>query len=330
MQTGTKISGAFHGAVVLAAIFGGPFFRGDRTEAIQVTEVSVISHSEFLALSDPAPESPEAVQPVEEPVLQAIEPQETEPDTVATPQDAPPLETAVPEEPAVVPASEPDVPPVATVEIPVEETPEPDRPIETVVETETDQVEPELTPEPEVQPLETETAAVSQPVPIDPPAQPSVVLPRPKPALEQVRDPGEEETVVAALLEELEPDQVQTPQVVPDTAAQPPAATSQRLTREESEGLKFAIRECWSVPIGIQNDSELKVTIGVELDRDGRVKGTPRLIEPVSIETSEMNQAFNAARRAVMRCQPYDLPVDKYEHWRSMEVVFNPEKMVLR
>ena len=65
-----------------------------------------------------------------------------------------------------------------------------------------DQVEPELTLEPEVQPLETETAAVSQPVPLDPPAQPSVVLPRPKPALEQVRDPGEEETVVAALLEE--------------------------------------------------------------------------------------------------------------------------------
>ena len=104
------------------------------------------------------------------------------------------------------------------------------------------------------------------------------------------------------------------------------------MTREESEGLKFAIRECWSVPIGIQNDSELKVTLGLVSNwiATASVKGPPRLIEPVSIETSEMIQAFNAARRAVMRCQPYDLPVDKYEHWRSMEVVFNPEKMVLR
>ena len=330
MQTGTKISGVVHGAVVMAAIFGGPFFRGDRTEAIQVTEVSVISHSEFLALSDPAPESPEAVQPVEDPVLAAIEPQETEPETIATPQDAPLLETAEPEETAVTTASEPEVPPVAATEIQVEENPESDRTLETVAETETGPVEPELPPEPEFQPLETETAAVSQPDPLDPPAQPPVILPRPMPALEQLRDPGQEETVVAALPEETELDLVQTPQVVPDTAAQPPPTTHQRLTREESEGLKFAIRECWSVPIGIQNDSELMVTLGVELDRDGSVKGTPRLIEPGSIETSEMKQAFNAARRAVMRCQPYDLPVDKYEHWRSMEVVFNPEKMVLR
>ncbi len=325
MQTGTKISGAVHGAVVLAAIFGGPFFRGDRTEAIQVTEVSVITHSEFLALSTPAPQTLETRQPVEEPLLSAIEPQEPEPDTISMLP-----ELAVPEELPAIPASEPEVPPVATVEIQVEDNPEPDRLIETVAETETGAVEPELAPEPEVQLLEPETVAVSQPDPLDLPAQPSVVLPRPMPALEQVQDPGEEETVVAALLEELEQDQAQAPLVVPDTAAQPPAPTPQQLTTEESEGLKFAIKQCWSVPIGIRNDSELKVTLGVELDRDGSVKGSPRLIEPGSIETNEIRQAFNAARRAVMRCQPYDLPVDKYEHWRSMEVVFNPENMVLR
>ncbi len=325
MQTGTKISGAVHGAVVLAAIFGGPFFRGDRTEAIQVTEVSVITHSEFLALSTPALQSLETREPVDEPVLSAIEPQETEPEIISMPP-----ELAAPEELPAIPASEPEVPLVATAEIQVEENPEPDKTIETVAETETGPAEPVLIPEPEVQLLEPETVAVSQPDPLDPPAQPSVVLPRPKPALEQVQDPAEEETVVAALLEELEQGQVRTPQVVPDTAVQPPASTPQRLTREESEGLKFAIRECWSVPIGIRNDSELKVTLGVELDRDGSVMGSPSLIEPSSIETSEIRQAFNAARRAVMRCQPYDLPVDKYEHWRSMEVVFNPEKMVLR
>ncbi len=330
MQTGTKISGAVHGTVVLAAIFGGPFFRGDRTEAIQVTEVSVITHSEFLALSAPAPQLLETRQPVDEPVLSAIEPQETEPEPEPETIAMPP-ELAEPEEPPAIPASEPDVPPVATAETQVEENPEPDSSIETAAVAETNPAEPEVTPDPEVQPLEPDTTVVSQPDPLDPPAQPSVVLPRRNPQREPVQDPAQEETVVAALLEELEPDQAQPPQVVPDTAAQPTTTTPQRLTTEESEGLKFAIKKCWSVPIGIRNDSELKVTLGVELDRDGRVKqGSPRLIEPGSIETSEIRQAFNAARRAVMRCQPYDLPVHKYEHWRSMEVVFNPEKMVLR
>lgn len=344
MQTGTKISGAVHVAVVLAAIFGGPFFRSDRTDAIQVTEVSVISHSEFLALTVPVPEPIESLDPVDEPVLPIPEPQEPEPVTVAARPDP-----DQPEGLLAIPGSEPELIPVTTVEPPVDDGPKPDTTVETAAETETNAVEPgpvedpDVTevagpipdgPEREVPLPETETAIVSQP---DPPAQPSVVLPRPMPVLdpEPVREPeqelGEVEMVVAALLEELEQDQVQSPQAVLDSAVQPPTTTSLQLTTEESEGLRLAIKKCWSVPVGIQDDSELKVTLLVELERDGTVKGKPRLIEPDSIEaTTEIKHAFEAARRAVLRCQPYDLPADKYEHWKSIEVVFNPERMVLR
>ncbi len=343
MQTGTKISGAVHGAVVLAAIFGGPFFRSDRTDAIQVTEVSVISHSEFLALAAPAPELIEFVDPVDEPVLPKPEPQEPEPATVAARP-----EPGQPEDPPAIHESEPELIPVTTAEPSGDDQPESDTTVETAAETETSPVEADLVADPEVTrgadpipdapkrevPLpETETAIASQP---DPPEQPSVVLPRPMPVLdpepvrEPEQEPGEVETVVAALLEELELDQVQPPQAVRDPAVQTPTATPPRLTTEESEGLRLAIERCWIVPVGIQNDSDLKVTLFVELDRDGNVKGEPRLIEPDSLATREIEHAFNAARRAVMRCDPYDLPADKYEHWKNMEVVFNPERMVFR
>ena len=344
MQTGTKISAAVHGAVVLAAIFGGPFFRSDRTDAIQVTEVSVISHSEFLALAVPAPEPIESLDPVDEPVLPKPEPQEPEPVTVAARP-----EPGQPEDLLAIPESEPELIPVTTVEPPVNDDPKPDTTVETAAETETSPAEPDPVadpavtsvadpipgvPEREIPLPETETTIASQP---DPPAQPSAVLPRrmpvldPEPVREPEQEPGEVDTVVAALLEELELDQVQPPQAVRDPAAQLPTTTPLRLTTEESEGLRLAIKECWSVPVGIQNDSELKVTLFVELDRDGKVKGKPRLIEPNPIETTtEIKHAFEAARRALVRCQPYDLPADKYEHWKSMEVVFNPERMVFR
>ena len=41
------------------------------------------------------------------------------------------------------------------------------------------------------------------------------------------------------------------------------------------------------------------------------------------------NAAFEAARRAVLRCQRggFDLPIEKYDHWRDIEMTFNPEKM---
>jgi hypothetical protein len=43
-------------------------------------------------------------------------------------------------------------------------------------------------------------------------------------------------------------------------------------------------------------------------------------------------QAFEAARRAIIRCgnDGFDLPVEKYDHWRDIEMTFNPEKMRIK
>jgi hypothetical protein len=43
-------------------------------------------------------------------------------------------------------------------------------------------------------------------------------------------------------------------------------------------------------------------------------------------------QAFEAARRAVLRCgaSGFKLPPEKYEQWRNIEMVFNPESMRIK
>ena len=45
-----------------------------------------------------------------------------------------------------------------------------------------------------------------------------------------------------------------------------------------------------------------------------------------------MDVAFRKARTAVISCgrRGFDLPDEKYEHWRDIEMTFNPEKMRLR
>ena len=42
--------------------------------------------------------------------------------------------------------------------------------------------------------------------------------------------------------------------------------------------------------------------------------------------------AFEAARRAILRCgaSGYDLPADKYDQWREVEITFDPSGMRLR
>ena len=75
---------------------------------------------------------------------------------------------------------------------------------------------------------------------------------------------------------------------------------------------------------------QMFVTLGISLTKDGRLAEEPRRVAPLSGSASGILQAYEAARRALIRCQPYDMPADKYETWREMEIVFNPRNMVLR
>jgi hypothetical protein len=132
-----------------------------------------------------------------------------------------------------------------------------------------------------------------------------------------------------------------TPAPTPAPSAQPapsqPTAPTQAavaagppLTQGEKDGLKFAITQCWNVPAGLRDAQDLQVVVGAELAADGAViSGSIRLLEPNPLPDPRYQQAFEAGRRALIRCSPYtDLPREKFGQWRNIEVVFNPEGMV--
>jgi len=102
------------------------------------------------------------------------------------------------------------------------------------------------------------------------------------------------------------------------------------LTGREKGALVLAVQKCWAPPIGVQNASDLKVTLLVKLNAQGKITGKPTLVSPSGSPQGVVKQAYEAGRRALLRCAPYDLPKDKYEQWRDIEVTFNPQKMVVR
>ena len=53
MRTGFYISGAGHGLLLLAMLFGGVFSWEDEEPSIRVTEVSILTEEQFAALSVP-------------------------------------------------------------------------------------------------------------------------------------------------------------------------------------------------------------------------------------------------------------------------------------
>lgn len=102
------------------------------------------------------------------------------------------------------------------------------------------------------------------------------------------------------------------------------------LTGREKGALVLAVQQCWTPPIGVQNAADLKVTLLVELNEQGKITGGPTLVSPSGSPQGVVKQAFEAGRRALLRCGPYKLPQDKYEQWKEIEVTFNPQNMVVR
>ena len=102
------------------------------------------------------------------------------------------------------------------------------------------------------------------------------------------------------------------------------------MTGSEKNGLKLAVQKCWNVPAGLRDARELKVVLAAELQANGQViNASIRLLEPSPAPDGRFQQAYEAGRRALIRCSPYgDLPREKYAQWKSIEVVFNPEGMV--
>ena len=112
-----------------------------------------------------------------------------------------------------------------------------------------------------------------------------------------------------------------------------PAQAGPPLTGGERESLRVAVSQCWSV--GSLSSAALATTVvvGVSMTPDGRpVTNSIRLVSWSGGSDSAAQQAFDAARRAIIRCgqQGYPLPADKYEQWRDIEMTFNPERMRIK
>ena len=150
-------------------------------------------------------------------------------------------------------------------------------------------------------------------------ARPKTRPNRPVPATpSETTSASDDATVAAALAAALAA-------TAPDLPAGPP------MTGSETEGFRLAIGECWDADTGGQS-ANVKVTVAFSLDRSGKVAGDVRQVTAEGGDQAAVDTAFRAARTAILRCgaSGYDLPADKYDQWKEVEMTFDPSAIRLR
>ena len=370
MNTGQIISGAGHAGLIAWALIGGAF-QSDPLP-FEVTEVTAISAEDYAALvnrqSSPDAvanvDTPEPPQEGEAPALRSdadAAPELTQPEVADTPPPDPVPEVAESAPEAEV-ADEPPVmqPPQEDVAVMVPEVsarpqarpaprvapepvaqPEPDVRIDEVERPEVspdeqaEDVQPEseaTAPEEATTEIVTEAEEPASAAPtrsVRPKSRPAA---RPEPAEEpatQTAQPAQEapetddSAVADALAEALGQSDGRS-----DSAPQGPP-----LSAGEKDALRVAVQQCWNVGSLGSEALQTTVVVAVEMTEDARpVTGSIRMLSSSGGSGAAASQAFEAARRAIIRCgaRGYNLPVEKYDHWRDIEMTFNPERMRIK
>lgn len=333
--SGLGISAGLHLLLLGLMIFGMPyFFEPQRMSTAIPVEVVQLENAEQLEeaivseITETPPETQvEAVEPEPEP-----EPVEPEPVDAQVAQAAP-AAPAPPPPPSLVEPVEAVAPrplepaPQAAPARAVEPEPQP-------VPVEPPPPDPLVETTPETQPEDQSSVQVETP-----PAPPQ---PRPEPptqALQEVAEEAEsqpQEDILSSVLRNVQKDlkaRAPQPQSAPQQAnAQPPQQQLSSIDEFKVRKVGLMIREqvsrCWRVDAGAREAQDLVVSIRIFLAPDGRLVTQPQFMDVTRYRSDAFyRSAADNARRAVLECQPFQLPREDYDLWKDLVLNFNPAEM---
>lgn len=186
--------------------------------------------------------------------------------------------------------------------------------------------EPAPAPKPEIKTPE------PKPEPVKPKPEPVKPKPKPKPKQEDLDLDALSALVDKSRKSEAASD-VDSDAALEADIARPAIGAGDRLTASEIDKMRAAVSRCWnaSAIIGAPEPEKLVVVIDIDLNRDGSLAGTPRVVNALEINLSG-NRFWKVAEqnaiRAVQACAPYDFfDPARYQEWKAFTLNFDPSQM---
>jgi outer membrane biosynthesis protein TonB len=221
--------------------------------------------------------------------------------------------------PVVTDTSPPPTPKVE--EKPVEKKPDPPKPVaETKPKEEPKPIEKKPDP-PKVDPIAEALKKEEKKPPPKPQAQAATPQP-PKPKAERTFD----QTKIAALLDKRDP----TRQAITGDTLNSNAALGlshgKAADNSATWGAMFQsqVERCWKKPYGGIESQNPEIVFDIRLKRDGTLEGAP--IPEGTPATPYLRVYQESALRAIIECQPYNLPAAYFDEWKYFAPVFTERK----
>ena len=103
--------------------------------------------------------------------------------------------------------------------------------------------------------------------------------------------------------------------------------TSALQQREVALSIRNQLKRCWRIEPGAREAESLIIEMRVRFHPDGEVRTAEILDGERLLTDAFFRSAAENARRAVLQCSPYSLPLDSYSFWQQVTLVFDPREM---
>ena len=208
------------------------------------------------------------------------------------------------------------------VEKPIEKKPDPPKPVaENKPKEEPKPLEKKPDP-PKVDPIAEALKKDEKKPPPKPQAEAANPTPQPTKPKERTFD----QTKIAALLDKRDPTrQALTGDTLNSNAALG-LAKGKAADNSATGGAMFQaqVERCWKKPYGGIESQNPQAVFDIKLKRDGTLEGMP--VPEGTPETPYLRVYQESALRAIIECQPYNLPAAYFEEWKYFAPVFTERK----
>ncbi len=92
------------------------------------------------------------------------------------------------------------------------------------------------------------------------------------------------------------------------------------------DAIRIKLRSCWNLDPGAKDIKNMKIVIRTSVSPDGNISAIEILNKDEYSSSPWFKAVAESAKRALIICSPYNLPVEFYQDWKDIVFTFYPDK----